>query len=237
MARKTGKQDLPTLGECTGYICGFFTIKPFLLTPVKWSVEAARQEASKYALGVTTREKTVFFKDNEQAAQWYLKAVEQGDSRAKLCLAYMLLIGLGVSQDTEKAACWIRGAAEAGDREAQYMFACMLLDGAGVAQDYDLGVEFLVKSARQSKNTEAHDVLLKLIWAEKADAQKVYKAYSQASTEDYLYCQVALGRMCKKGRGVAQDMGKALEWFRKAAEQKLGFFGIVEFFDLLVLDK
>lgn len=68
-------------------------------------------------------------------------------------------------------------------------------------------------------------------WADFNDGVVAYmmgqydKAYntmrSLAETADHAYAQYYLGMMYLKGQGVKQDYGKASEWFRKAAEQRI----------------
>lgn len=52
------------------------------------------------------------------AAEWYLKAAEQGDVDAQFNMGVYFRNGTGVAQDLHKAAQWFQKAAEQGDAEA-----------------------------------------------------------------------------------------------------------------------
>src|SRR6202030_1618831 len=64
------------------------------------------------------------------AASWYRKAADGGDS-----LAPWLLGRLMRTRDYTKAPRWLRIAAEQGLTQAQYLYAKALAEGRGVAQD------------------------------------------------------------------------------------------------------
>ena len=57
-------------------------------------------------------------KDQKKAAEWYLKAAEQGDSDAQYNLGAMYYDGKGVKKDRKKAAQWLSKAAAQGDEDA-----------------------------------------------------------------------------------------------------------------------
>ncbi len=81
---------------------------------------------------------------DEQAAQWYRKAAEQGYAEAQKQLGFMYQEGRGIAQDDEKAAQWYRKAAEQGQAEAQW--------GLGfeyIGKDDEQAVQWLQKAADQ----------------------------------------------------------------------------------------
>ena len=57
--------------------------------------------------------------DYTEAAHWYRKGAEQGDTLAEQGLAYMYVKGQGVEQDDTQAVAWYQKAAEQGDPVAQ----------------------------------------------------------------------------------------------------------------------
>ena len=65
-----------------------------------------------------------------EAAKWFEKAGDQGDSNAQFSLGEMYWGGEGVPRDEELAAKWFRKAAEQGDIDAQRALA-ILGTGAG----------------------------------------------------------------------------------------------------------
>ena len=54
-----------------------------------------------------------------KAAEWFLRAAEQGYTAAQFNLGLLYEEGEGVEQDHEEAIKWYRKAAEAGDIDAQ----------------------------------------------------------------------------------------------------------------------
>ena len=59
-------------------------------------------------------------KDLNQAAFWYSKAAEQGNTNAQNNLGSMYEKGEGVLKDLNQAAFWYSKAAEQGDSDGQY---------------------------------------------------------------------------------------------------------------------
>ena len=74
-------------------------------------------------------------KEDAEAATWFRKAAELGDSSGQFYLATMAATGRGVSKDVAEAVKWFRKAAEQGLGEAQYDLAKLYRDGSGVKQD------------------------------------------------------------------------------------------------------
>jgi hypothetical protein len=72
-----------------------------------------------------------FNQDAAQAAQWYRKAAEQGNSAGQEHLGAMYEFGRGVRQDFAEALRWFRKAAEEGDPVAQNNLAFLSLHGLG----------------------------------------------------------------------------------------------------------
>src|SRR5580692_147000 len=67
--------------------------------------------------------------DYVQAANWYLKAAEQGYAEAQYRLGQMLSIGQGIAKDEVQAASWYRKAAEQGVVLAQFNLGTMYVFG------------------------------------------------------------------------------------------------------------
>ena len=57
--------------------------------------------------------------DYAEAAKWYRKAAEQGNSDAQYSLGHMYLFGLGVRQNSQDAANWFLKAALQGNTKAR----------------------------------------------------------------------------------------------------------------------
>jgi TPR repeat protein len=76
--------------------------------------------------------------DYVEAAKWYQKAADHGDSDAQTKLGNMYENGQGVPQDYAEAVKWYRKAADQGDPYAQISLGSMFFYGNGVPQDYVL---------------------------------------------------------------------------------------------------
>jgi len=99
--------------------------------------------------------------DYTEAAKWYGKAAEQGDTDAMLGLGNMYSHGRGVSQDYTKAVEWFRKAAEQGDADAQFYLGLAYSLGQGVPKDFDKAQE-LVRKAASGGSKNAKDFLAEM---------------------------------------------------------------------------
>ena len=88
-------------------------------------------------------------KDYAKAREWYLKAAEQGSSRAQFRLGVLYDNGYGVTQDYAKAGEWYLKAAEQGDPDAQNNLGLLYSSGRGGTQDYAKAREWYLKAAGQ----------------------------------------------------------------------------------------
>src|ERR1700689_1592024 len=69
--------------------------------------------------------------DYVAAANWYLKAAEQGYAEAQYHLGQMFAIGQGIPHNDAEAAKWYRKAAEQGIPLAQHNLGTMYVFGQG----------------------------------------------------------------------------------------------------------
>jgi TPR repeat protein len=73
--------------------------------------------------------------DYQQAATWYRKAADQGNTVAQIHLADLYRDGRGVPRDMAQAMDWYRKAADHGDAGAQGTLAMLYSVGMGVPRD------------------------------------------------------------------------------------------------------
>jgi len=85
----------------------------------------------------------------KEAATWYRKATEQGQSDAQLSLGYLYYYGYGVPQNYKEASSWFRKAAEQGNAKAQENMAMSYYLGHGVPKDEGKSVFWYRKAAEQ----------------------------------------------------------------------------------------
>lgn len=150
------------------------------------------------------------------AAEWFLKAAQQGNVKAQNALGMMYEKGDGMPQSDEKAIEWYKRAALKGYSEAQY----------------NLGHYYstLDKSGGFDTDSEAHRIYTRLL-------EEAAKWYRMAAVQNHADAQFELGRIYsyaaynnKRAGRVRANLGgdmndyrayrnEALEWLRKAAAQ------------------
>lgn len=84
--------------------------------------------------------------DYGKAKQWYQKAAEQGNAKAKYNLGVMYAIGQGLRQDYAKAKSLYEEAAAQGDTSAQYNLGVFYYKGYGVRQNTAAAKEWFGKA-------------------------------------------------------------------------------------------
>ncbi len=97
-------------------------------------------------------------KNYKQAAKWFLKAAEQGDSAAQYNIGRMYFDGRGVPQDYKQGIKWLTKAAEQGDVISQLYLGTTYNLGTEVAQDYKQGIKWLTKAAEQGNPAAQHSL-------------------------------------------------------------------------------
>lgn len=113
----------------------------------------------------------------------------KGDPAAQYVLGTMYYYGLNVPQDARKAALWFAKAAENGDPNGQVAMGRMYKRGQGVAVDYARALDLFNKSAK-NKNAIAY--------------YELGLMYEEGQTPE--------------GRGVFQNLERALKFFKAAGE-------------------
>ena len=97
------------------------------------------------------------------AAQYFMKAAEQGHSEAQYSLGLMNYVGQTGGQDFSNAAKWFQMAAESGHIQAQYNLGFLYYEGKGVQQDLKTAYGWIDRAAQQgyAKAVKARDALQK----------------------------------------------------------------------------
>ncbi len=83
--------------------------------------------------------------DVPEAATWYRKAAEQGDSLAGWLLGRLYLNGVGMGRDRNEAKKWIKPAADEGDPFAEYLMGLAVEE-----DDQNAAAEWFRKAAEQA---------------------------------------------------------------------------------------
>lgn len=93
--------------------------------------------------------------DYTNAAQWYLKAAQQGDPHAQYNLAVLLQNGKGVKRNLKEAIDWYQKAASQGYVNAMYNLAYMLENGQGCFLRHRKEAFVLYKKAVQCNDPDS----------------------------------------------------------------------------------
>ncbi len=82
-----------------------------------------------------------------EAANWYLKAAQKGNSDGQYNLAVLYANGNGVSKNMSEAAKWYREAAAQGYTNAQFNLGLLYFQGMGVRESKELAYMWWVLAA------------------------------------------------------------------------------------------
>ena len=112
-------------------------VDPAVLAKANAGDAAAEVKAGDaYAAGTgATRDPRQLAADLKQAAAWYRKAADQGNTTAEVHLADLYRDGRGVARDMAEASNLYRKAADQGDAGAQGTLGLLYSVGMGVARD------------------------------------------------------------------------------------------------------
>ena len=190
-------------------------------------------------LGAMYKEGLGVEQDFEKAFYWYQQSEKRGYLPALSEQAEMLARGKGVAKDPVKALKMLEQAASMGCTPALDYLGDMYREGLGVEKDLKKAAD-LYKQAYLQGNTISlskyadlyKDILgvenfLKNIDLHRQTEQSEYVPtltelavmYEEAAEFNHASAQVSLGDMYAEGLGVKQDLRKAIELYRKAAEQ------------------
>jgi hypothetical protein len=118
----------------------------------KYHAAAERGEAwAQYNLGVTYFNGARVPKDNVQAAFWYRKAADQGDTSSRIFLADLLMGDSGVSEDRPEAIRLyklVSDDAHTYSAMAEYRLGEIFAEGKGTPRDYKEAIKWWEKAAR-----------------------------------------------------------------------------------------
>jgi uncharacterized protein len=157
-----------------------------------------------------------FPKDLTVAAEWYLKAAEQGVNQAQGQIGEMYEFGEGVQKDHEKAVAWIRKATIEYSASSM-MIAARYADGINTPQNVPKAIEWYQMSA-EAGHVIAQTLLGNLYEGTAggenyAEAASWYRRATEAGWPDAM---TDLGNLYSVGKGVPQDYGEAMRLYRES---------------------
>lgn len=156
--------------------------------------------------------------DEALAARWFLKSAEGGYIDGMTSIAIVYYHGRGVKQDYKKANEWFLKAATKGDALAMNDLGLVYMNGVGVTKDTMKAAEWFQKAAAQDYPNSMFSLgyfyengyggLAK-------DYNKAMEWYLKAANYGNQYAIDAIGKLYEDGKGVPQDLKKAVEWYSK----------------------
>lgn len=152
--------------------------------------------------------------DPEKAVYWLTKLAELDNSNAQFNMGLHCAKGFGIPRDFEKAVYWLEKAAENGDEDAPGLIeklkkavaAEKIVDSGDAQAQADLAEVYMFIGNSLSQADPDADYAIALDYAQKSAAQ---------NNGNGLW---ALALAYEHGRGVAQDVQKAIDCYRKGAE-------------------
>ena len=169
---------------------------------------------AEYELGMMYEKGRFVRQDFQQAFSWYLRAAEHGLAQAQRRLGDFYRTNSdvqeeGVEKDNIQAAEWYRLAAEQGNVDAQGSLAVCYYYGQGVERDLAEALHWFSEAGKKDPGYQSLvEQLYGMGWVSGAPGP-----------EENIALQYDMGLMYFEGNGLAQDYGKAFQWFTRAAEQ------------------
>lgn len=161
-------------------------------------------------------------KNYQQALILLKKSANQNFCSAQTKLGEIYEKGYGVNVDYEQAFYWYELAAKQNAAQALFRLSKMYEEGLGREKDPELAAKYLNQAAIQNSVIK----LLLLFDFEEYEDEKGninLALIEKCAKENNILAQDELGRIYATGRkNIKQDLGKAKEWWKKAAEQGLG---------------
>ena len=204
----------------------------YLLKAAEGGMAAAQAE-----MGTLYAEGNGVTKNLAQAAEWYRKSALQGNAKGMWNYGNVLKDGSGVAQDYDQALFWMSEAAPEGYQRAfRRMIARLDSVGTDPFLNYVRGMRLYLVDGKMKEANEQFKkvekakidegkimqaVILASKRNEKPNAKKAVKELEKlapANPEAAFY----LATLYESGNGVAQDMSKAIELYRKSSDMGYG---------------
>jgi uncharacterized protein len=167
----------------------------------------AGDSAAQLKLGKAYEDGNGVLQSDNQAVKWYRAAAEQGNATAQNDVGLMFRLGRGVEQDKMEAVKWYRKAAKQESPNALFNMGTAYYNGDGVGID-DVWAYAWFLLAQSFGNQPATDAVKRM--KEGAAGRSQSAAFER------------IGDMYQKGDDLPQSSSKAVDWYRKAAEDGEG---------------
>ena len=183
------------------------------------------------------------------ALQWFFDMAKSGVPEIQAYLGYCYANGIGVEKNDEEMLHWYQTAAGNGIRLAQRSLGLAYLSGDGVNKDTDKAVEWFLKAANQEdkisqrmlgriyhgtdnekamywyakaaykNDTESQVALGTLYLASDNNRERAFSWLKKAADAGDENAYANLGYCYATGTGVTQNIHKALDYYKRAADK------------------
>ncbi|GAB3709478.1 hypothetical protein GCM10027592_45650 [Spirosoma flavus] len=160
-------------------------------------------------------------KDFKQAAFWYNRAAELGNSAGQNMLGWLYQYGQGVDKNVDTAVKWFQSSAKQGNPEGQKNLGYMYLNGLGVEKNHSEALKWYRASADQG-NAEGQanlGIMYEQGLGVSTNNPEAFKWYMKAANQHFATAQYYVGTMYATGKGVEKSESKAIQWYKSAAQQ------------------
>lgn len=159
--------------------------------------------------------------DYVEAAKYYQKVAELGNSHAQSNLGYCYYFGKGVKQNYSEAVRWFREAANKNDEYAQYFLGCCYYYGKGLTVDYSEAFKWYLKSGEAGFGESQYWLGICYYYGQgvMVDFKESTKWFLRSANKGHIEAQFTVGLAYEHGHGVEINISEANKWYRKAAEQ------------------
>ena len=159
--------------------------------------------------------------DYVEAAKYYQKVAELGNSHAQSNLGYCYYFGKGVKQNYSEAVRWFREAANKNDEYAQYFLGCCYYYGKGLTVDYSEAYKWYLKSGEAGFGESQYWLGICYYYGQgvMVDFKESTKWFLRSANKGHIEAQFTVGLAYEHGHGVEINISEANKWYRKAAEQ------------------
>jgi uncharacterized protein len=161
-------------------------------------------------------------KDFEKAADWYLRAAEQGDATAAAQLGSLYMRGLGLGTDAQQARLLFEAGAKANNAFAMLALGALYHQGRGMQTDFAKAAYWYTEAAARGNATAMHALFVLHLKGEGVPRNNAQALtwLTKSAEKGFDQAMHALGYAYYSGEyDVKQDYASAMSWFRRAADK------------------
>ncbi len=237
--KAASKGDLPSEYWAGKMLLGGMNVPPNKQQAVVYLLKAAEggMAAAQTEMGTLYAEGNGVTKNLAQAAEWHRKSAVQGNPRGMWNYGNALKDGAGVAKDYDQALFWMSEAAPQGYQRAfKKMMARLDSVGNDPFLSYVRGMKLYLVDGKMKEATEQFKkvekaripegkIMQMVVLASKRNdrpnAKKAAQELEKLAGND-AEAAFYLATLYETGNGVGQDMTKAVELYRKAADMGYG---------------